>query len=150
MKRWIESAPACIKAKLMRKREKGAQRHYAFWLLKQYARTAVLRGEDPVPKFAVVLDDRQGVDGGCDGFSAMRFSGFSSGDPFFALAISRNRCAPALMCQLTTSTTHRRHARERPCPMLSNYFGLVTGVEIASSFHDLQGFLPEIHRQTCG
>ena len=63
MKRWIQSglATARIKAKLMSKLE-DAQRHYAFRLLKKYARIgAVLRGEAPVPPFAISLEDRQAV-----------------------------------------------------------------------------------------
>jgi len=61
MKRWIQSATAPIPAKLMSTLE-GAPRHYAFWLLKKYARIgAVLRREAPVPQFAVSLEERKAV-----------------------------------------------------------------------------------------
>ena len=63
MKRWILAAiaQAHIKGKLFRAFE-GPQRRYAFWLLRKFVRIgAVLRGEAPVPPFAISSAERRAV-----------------------------------------------------------------------------------------
>ena len=63
MKRWILAsiAQAHIRSKIFRvKTLNGRQRHYAFWILKEFGRIgAVLRGETPVPKFAIPEVERR-------------------------------------------------------------------------------------------
>ncbi len=64
MRKWIDAALAAthLRRRVFIRFEGEAQRHYAYWLLRRYARIgAVLRGEAPIPEFEITPAERRAV-----------------------------------------------------------------------------------------